>query len=209
MVISACFKRMKLLTNMRLSNGWHTLGGFDACKGFWLKSCAGFLGEIERETAHSKPSMTRKRASPLRKAMYRGAIGHVSHCDRASFEARKGIFRHAKRHVSQYEIRNRERQTGSKNDNRLNFRRIHKRNENRAFSPHRLLVEKKCVVFTIVCCLFSTILRKLWRWCHYSPTAKRAMAFAFLPIVRKKKAQERFRITKSFLRLYQTIGKST
>ena len=209
MVISQHFKRMNLLTNMRLSNGWHTLGGFDACKGFWLKSCAGFSGEIEQKTAHSKPSMTRKRASSLRRAMYRGAIGHVSHCDRACFEARKGIFCHAKRHVSKHEIRNLEHETGSSIDNRLNVRRIHKRNKNRVFSPHRLLVEKECVVFTIVCCLFSTILRKLWRWWRCSQSAKRAMAFAFLPTVHKKKAQERFRITKSFLRLYQTIGKST
>lgn len=163
MVVSACFARLKADIPKRYIDSKHTMRNREACKGFWLKSCAGFSGEIERETAHSKPSKTRKRASSLRKAMYRGAIGHVSHRDRACFEARKGIFRHAKRHVSQHEIRNRERQMGSRNDNRLNVRRIHKRNENRAFSPHRLLVEKKCVVFTIVCCLFSTILRKLWR----------------------------------------------
>lgn len=163
MVISACFARLKAHTTKRYIDSKHTMRNREACKGFWLKSCAGFSGEIEHKTAHSKPSKTRKRASPLRNAMYRGAIGHVSHRDRACFEARKGIFRHAKRHVSQHEIQNREHEMGSYNNNRLNVRRIHKRNENRAFSPHRLLFEKKCVVFTIVCCLFSTILRKLWR----------------------------------------------
>ena len=209
MLISPHFKRMKSLTNMRLSNGWHTLGEFDTCKVFWLKSWAGFSGEIEHKIAIFKLWKTPKRASPLRKAMYRGAIGHVSHCDRACFEARKGIFRHRKRHVSQQEIRNREPETGHSNDNRLNVRRIHKHNENRVFSPHRLLIEKKCVVFTIVCCLFSTILRKLLRCLCCSQTAKRAMALAFYPMVHKKKAQERFGITKSFLHLYQAIGKST
>lgn len=123
----------------------------------------------------------------MRKAMYRGAIGHVSHCDRACFKARKGIFRHRKRHVSQQEIRNREPETGHSNDNRLNVRRIHKHNENRVFSPHRLLIEKKCVVFTIVCCLFSTILRKLWRCLRCSQTAKRAMALAFSQWSTKRK----------------------
>lgn len=209
MLISPHFKRTKSLTNMRFSNGRRTLGKFDTCKGFWLKSCAGFSGEIEHEIAIFKPWKTQKRASPLRKAMYRGAIGHVSHCDRACFEARKGIFRHRKRHVSQHEIRNREHETGPSNDNRLNVRRVHNHNENRVFSPHRLLIEKKCVVFTIVCCLFSTILRKLWRCLRCSQTAKRAMAFAFYPMVHKKKVQERFGITKSFLHLYQAIGKST
>lgn len=137
------------------------------------------------------------------------AKSHVSRCDRACFEARKGIFRHRERHVSQHEIRNREHETDPSNDNRLNVRRIHKHNDNRVFSPHRLLIEKKCVVFTIVCCLFSTILRKLWRCLRCSQTAKRAMALAFYPMVHKKKAQERFGITKSFLHLYQAIGKST
>ena len=75
-------------------------------------------------------------------------------CGLASFAVRKGMFRLAKRHLSQRSLWNAEQKKPTQEYKRLIINILQKCVENRVFAPNICFVEKKCVDFAIGCCYF-------------------------------------------------------
>lgn len=89
----------------------------------------------------------------------RVAKAKPSSLHRASFVLRLGVFRPSIRHVSRCGMRYLKLQNSPVNCKNLMVRLLRIFCENRIFAPNHLLVEKKHVVFTIVCCIFSAPMR--------------------------------------------------
>ena len=129
------------------------------CSNLWCESCVAFIGEIGRENRFFLRRNPPRSFSVSRKMPNRVAKAKLSSLDWASFVLRLGVFRPSIRHVSRCGMRYLKLQNSPVNCKYLMVRLLRIFCENRIFAPNHLLVEKKHVVFTIVCCIFSAPMR--------------------------------------------------